>query len=124
MATLLEPPGLASLLSRVGRSPQFSSPHASKPSGSDAASAAPARAHLVGGRAHAASAAVAAAAMHQSPRQMPVLDPPLLLGPPPPVGRRQQQHGNVDWSCACVVSCCGVWDRTGGYEKMTVLHNK
>jgi len=73
------------------------------------ASAAPARAHLVGGRAHVASAAVSAAAMHQSPHRMPVLDPPLLLGPPPPVGQRQQQHSDVDWSCACVVLCCGVW---------------
>ena len=84
-ATLLEPPVPASLPSRVGRLSRSSSSHASKPSRSDAASAVPARAHLVGGRAHCASAAVAAAAMPQSPRRRPVLDPPSLLRPPPPV---------------------------------------
>jgi hypothetical protein len=84
-ATFLEPPVPASLPSRAGRSPRSSSPRVSKPSRSDAASAAPAHAHLVGGRAHCASAAVAAAAMPQSPRRRPVLDPPSLLRPPPPV---------------------------------------
>ncbi len=102
-ATLLEQPVPASLPSRAGRSPRSSSPHASKPSRSDAASAAPARAHLVGGWAHGASAAVVAAAMPRSPRRRPVLDLPSLLRPPLPVGRWQQQHGNVDWSCARVV---------------------
>ena len=70
-----------------------------KPSQSNAASAAPARAHLVGGQAHGASAAVAAAAMPWSPCRRPVFDPHLLLGPPPPVGRRQRQHGDVDVCC-------------------------
>ena len=84
-ATLLGPPVPVSLPLLAGRSPRSSSPHASKPSRPDAASAAPARAHLVRGRAHGASAAVAAAAMPQSRHRQPVLDPPSLLGPPPPV---------------------------------------
>ena len=62
------------------------------PSWSDAASAAPARAPLVGIRAHCASAA----AMPRFPLWRPAGDPPLLLGPPPPVGRRRRQHGDVD----------------------------
>ena len=107
-ATLLEPPVPASLPSRVGRSPRSSSLHASKPSQSDAASAAPARAHLVGGWAHGASAAVAAAVMHQSPHRRPVLDPPLLLGPPLPVlggiaGQKWREGSGV------VVVLCTLW---------------
>ena len=66
------------------------------PSWSDAASAAPARAPLVGIRAHCASAAVTTAAMPRFPLWRPAGDPPLLLGPPPPVGRRRRQHGDVD----------------------------
>jgi hypothetical protein len=58
------------------------------PSRSDAASAAPARAPLVGIRAHCASAAVTTAAMPRFLLWRPAVDPPLLLGPPPPVGRR------------------------------------
>ena len=69
---------------------------ASTPSRSDAASAAPACASLVGGRAHCANAAVTAAAMPRSPLRRPAVAPPSLLGPPPPVGRRQLQHGDVD----------------------------
>ena len=53
------------------------------PSRSDAASAAPARAPLVGIRAHCASAAVTTAAMPRFPLWRPAVDPPLLLGPPP-----------------------------------------
>jgi hypothetical protein len=79
-ATLLEPPVPASLPLRAGRSTRSSSLHASKPSRPDAASAAPARAHLVRGQAHGASATVAAATMPQSPHRQPVLDPPSLLG--------------------------------------------
>ncbi len=62
------------------------------PSWSDAASAAPARAPLVGIRAHCASAA----AMPQFPLWRPAVYPPSLLGPPPPVGRQRWQHGYVD----------------------------
>jgi len=56
------------------------------PSWSNAAIAAPARAPLVGIRAHCASAAVTTAAMPPFPLWRPAGDPPLLLGPPPPVG--------------------------------------
>ena len=66
------------------------------PSWSDAASAAPARAPLVGIRAHCASAAVTTAAMPRFPLWRPAGDPPLLLGPPPPVGRRRRQHIDAD----------------------------
>ena len=58
------------------------------PSRSDAASAAPERAPLVGIWTHCASAAVTL--------RRPAVYPPSLLGPPPPVRRRQRQHGNVD----------------------------
>jgi hypothetical protein len=58
------------------------------PSRSDAASAAPARAPLVGIRAHCASAAVTL--------RRPAVYPPSLLGLPPPVGQRRRQHSNVD----------------------------
>jgi hypothetical protein len=58
------------------------------PSRSDAASAAPARAPLVGIRTHCASAAVTL--------RRPAVYPPSLLGPPPPVGRRRRQHEDVD----------------------------
>ena len=63
---------------------------------SDAASAAPTRAPLVGIRAHCASALVTTAAMPWSPLWRPAVYPPSLLRPPPPVGRWQRQHGNVD----------------------------
>ena len=63
---------------------------------SDGVSATPARAPLVGRRAHCASAAVTTAAMPRSPLRRPAVDPPLLLGPPPPVGRRRRQYGGVD----------------------------
>jgi hypothetical protein len=52
----------------------------------DAASAAPAHAHLVERQDNCTSAAVTAATMPWSPLQQPALDPPSLLGPPPPVG--------------------------------------
>ena len=56
------------------------------PSRSDASSAAPARAPLVGIWAHCTSATVTTAAMPRFPLWRPAVDPPLLLGPPPPVG--------------------------------------
>ena len=57
----------------------------STPSRSDAASAAPACASLVGGGAHCANTTVTAAAMPWSPLRRPAVAPPLLLGPQPPV---------------------------------------
>ena len=61
------------------------------PSRSDAASAALARAPLVGRRAHCTSAAVTTAAMPRSPLQRPAVDPSSLLGPPPPVPAARQR---------------------------------
>ena len=86
---------------------------------SDAASAAPARAHLVGGRAHGASAAVAAAAMPRSPRRRhaDMARRPVLCVPGQCLKVR---HGHVAWGILVevVIGCLAgghrLWPRRRG----------
>ena len=73
------------------------------PSRTGAASAAPARASLVGIRAHCASAAVTLRRLAVSPRS--------LLGPPPTVRQRRWQHDDVDGRPWLQVS------KNGNYKK-------
>ncbi len=64
----------------------------------------PAHAHLIEGRAHGTSVAVAASAMPRPPLQRQAVDPPLLLGLLPPVGQWQWQHSDVTPVASCTMT--------------------